>query len=143
MTGQRLCKLLSLQLMQSVPNRMQAGDGGGVHGVRGGVAAVFKKCNEPLTDPFNSSGRLGTAAGCTACAAVVRRGSVTVANAGDSRCVLCRGGAAVDLSSDHKPDLPEELERIEAVGWLKLKFHPKTCFAEPPWTRIARNRPVP
>jgi protein phosphatase 1G len=60
--------------------------------------------------------RLGTAAGCTACAAVVRRGSVTVANAGDSRCVLCRGGAAVDLSSDHKPDLPEELARIEEAG---------------------------
>jgi len=60
--------------------------------------------------------RLGTAAGCTAVAAVVQRGKVTVANAGDSRCVLCRGGTAVEMSSDHKPDLPEELARIEQVG---------------------------
>lgn len=59
--------------------------------------------------------RLGTAAGCTACAAVVRRGRLTVANAGDSRCVLCRGGAAIEMSSDHKPDLPEEMVRIEEV----------------------------
>jgi Protein phosphatase 2C len=46
---------------------------------------------------------------------VVRRGVLTVANAGDSRCVLCRGGTAVDMSSDHKPDLPEEAARIEEV----------------------------
>lgn len=47
---------------------------------------------------------------------MVQRGKVTVANAGDSRCVLCRGGTAVEMSSDHKPDLPEELARIEQVG---------------------------
>ena len=64
--------------------------------------------------------RLSTAAGCTACAAVVRRGVVTVANAGDSRCVLCRGGVAVDMSSDHKPDLPEEAARIEEVIDFRL-----------------------
>lgn len=59
--------------------------------------------------------RLGTAAGCTACAAVVRRGVLTVANAGDSRCVLSRGGSAVEMSYDHKPDLPKEMARIEVV----------------------------
>lgn len=48
-------------------------------------------------------------------AAVVRRGVLTVANAGDSRCVLSRGGVAVEMSSDHKPDLPEEMARIEEV----------------------------
>lgn len=60
--------------------------------------------------------RLGTAAGCTAVVAVVRRGVLTVANAGDSRCVLSRGGVAVEMSSDHKPDLPEEMARIEEAG---------------------------
>lgn len=40
-----------------------------------------------------------------------------VAHAGDSRAVLCRGGAAVQLTQDHKPvSVPEERRRIEAAG---------------------------
>jgi len=41
---------------------------------------------------------------------------VTVANLGDSRAVICRGGEAVPLSEDHKPDLPSERARIEEAG---------------------------
>lgn len=40
------------------------------------------------------------------------------ASTGDSRAVLCRGGEAVDLSRDHKPELPEEGGRIRAAGGL-------------------------
>ncbi|TVU00864.1 hypothetical protein EJB05_53712, partial [Eragrostis curvula] len=59
--------------------------------------------------------------GSTAVVAVVEDRRVVVANCGDSRAVLCRGGgggepAAVALTSDHKPDRPDELERIEAAG---------------------------
>jgi Protein phosphatase 2C len=61
---------------------------------------------------------------------VVRRGVLTVANAGDSRCVLCRGGAALDMSSDHKPDLPEEADRIEEVPGSK-------CCLLPVWRVLA------
>jgi protein phosphatase 1G len=39
-----------------------------------------------------------------------------VANAGDSRCVLGRGGLAVALSFDHKPENDEERRRIEHAG---------------------------
>jgi protein phosphatase 1G len=39
-----------------------------------------------------------------------------VANVGDSRCVLCRSGKAVDLSVDHKPEDAPERERIVAAG---------------------------
>jgi serine/threonine protein phosphatase PrpC len=39
-----------------------------------------------------------------------------VANAGDSRCVLSRGGKAVALSIDHKPENEEERRRIEKAG---------------------------
>jgi serine/threonine protein phosphatase PrpC len=39
-----------------------------------------------------------------------------IANAGDSRCVLGRGGKAVPLSFDHKPDDEVELKRIEKAG---------------------------
>lgn len=39
-----------------------------------------------------------------------------VANAGDSRCVLCRDGQAVELSLDHKPEDEPEMERIVKAG---------------------------
>jgi hypothetical protein len=39
-----------------------------------------------------------------------------VANAGDSRAVLARGGAAVALSEDHKPAAAGERARITAAG---------------------------
>lgn len=47
---------------------------------------------------------------------------IFVANAGDSRCVLCRDTEiraepeGVALSDDHKPELPGETARIEAAG---------------------------
>ncbi|KAL6616366.1 hypothetical protein ACP70R_038636 [Stipagrostis hirtigluma subsp. patula] len=54
--------------------------------------------------------------GSTAVVAVVSPTHIVVANAGDSRAVLSRGGAPVPLSVDHKPDRPDELARIEAAG---------------------------
>uniref|UniRef100_H2YEF5 protein-serine/threonine phosphatase n=1 Tax=Ciona savignyi TaxID=51511 RepID=H2YEF5_CIOSA len=40
-----------------------------------------------------------------------------VANAGDSRCVLCRkDGKALDMSNDHKPEDEIELKRITRAG---------------------------
>lgn len=39
-----------------------------------------------------------------------------IANAGDSRCCLGRGGKAFELSKDHKPDDEIELRRIEKAG---------------------------
>uniref|UniRef100_A0A1D1Z664 protein-serine/threonine phosphatase n=1 Tax=Anthurium amnicola TaxID=1678845 RepID=A0A1D1Z664_9ARAE len=62
------------------------------------------------------AGLLSQIVGSTAVVAVVGRDRVLVANCGDSRAVLSRGGRAVPLSSDHKPDRPDELARIEAAG---------------------------
>ncbi|KAK9279949.1 hypothetical protein L1049_013633 [Liquidambar formosana] len=56
------------------------------------------------------------AVGSTAVVAVVTPNKIIVANCGDSRAVLCRNGKAVPLSSDHKPDRPDELLRIQAAG---------------------------
>ena len=58
----------------------------------------------------------GSDSGCTACVALLRGDQLVVANAGDSRCVLCRGGTAVDLSVDHKPEDDSERNRIEKAG---------------------------
>ncbi|GAA0167601.1 protein phosphatase [Lithospermum erythrorhizon] len=56
------------------------------------------------------------AVGSTAVVAVVSPEKIVVSNCGDSRAVLCRNGVAIPLSSDHKPDRPDELARIEESG---------------------------
>ncbi|XP_028776218.1 protein phosphatase 2C 37 [Neltuma alba] len=56
------------------------------------------------------------AVGSTAVVAVVTPDKIIVSNCGDSRAVLCRNGVAVPLSSDHKPDRPDELLRVQAAG---------------------------
>lgn len=55
-------------------------------------------------------------AGCTAVVALLHRNHLYVANAGDSRAILCRNGKAVPLSFDHKPSHLTERERVVAAG---------------------------
>uniref|UniRef100_A0A7S3A355 PPM-type phosphatase domain-containing protein n=1 Tax=Rhodosorus marinus TaxID=101924 RepID=A0A7S3A355_9RHOD len=55
-------------------------------------------------------------AGCTAVVALVVDREIIVANAGDSKAVLCRGGKAIGLSFEHKPFNEIEKRRIEAAG---------------------------
>eukprot|EP00960_Hanusia_phi_P074635 768280-Hanusia_phi.AAC.4 len=60
-----------------------------------------------------------TCAGCTANVVILTAKEIFVANAGDSRSVLCRKGQAVPLSEDHKPNQPKERSRItSAGGWI-------------------------
>jgi protein phosphatase 1G len=54
--------------------------------------------------------------GCTACVALITENEIYCANSGDSRCVLSNDGRAIELSIDHKPDLPTEKARIERAG---------------------------
>lgn len=63
-----------------------------------------------------SDEREGWGSGTTACVAIVKAGVITVANVGDSRCVVCTEGIAKDLSVDHKPEAPEETARVEKAG---------------------------
>jgi serine/threonine protein phosphatase PrpC len=64
------------------------------------------------TDPVQIAKRVG----CTACVALITPTEIYCANAGDSRCVLCKTGIAEELSKDHKPDLETEKSRIEKAG---------------------------
>lgn len=103
-----------------------------------GVAMTnaFHRMDELLADPQNlrELQSLGTemmslksfyvhpnSVGCTAVLCCLRRHSIVVANAGDSRAVLCRNGKAIDMSEDHKPNLPTELARIERAGGCILE----------------------
>lgn len=59
--------------------------------------------------------------GCTACVCVIDENNkkIYVANAGDSRVVLCKQGKAYQMSIDHKPDLSYEKNRIyKGNGWV-------------------------
>jgi protein phosphatase 1G len=55
-------------------------------------------------------------AGCTAVVSLRVDDDLYVANAGDSRAVLCRMGVAIDLSLDHKPSQVREFQRITNAG---------------------------
>ncbi|CAD8157051.1 unnamed protein product [Paramecium octaurelia] len=55
-------------------------------------------------------------AGCTANVALFHKNTLYVANAGDSRSVLCRNNTNYDMSVDHKPDNYEEKQRIERAN---------------------------
>eukprot|EP00854_Cymbomonas_tetramitiformis_P016432 gene16432-19507_t len=54
--------------------------------------------------------------GAAAITALIRHGTLWIANAGDCRAVMSRDGAAVPLSEDHRPDRASERYRIESQG---------------------------
>lgn len=58
----------------------------------------------------------GVDSGCTAVVALIKGDDLYVANAGDSRCVLCKNGTAVEMSEDHKPEDELECARVEKAG---------------------------
>jgi len=111
--------------------------------VAGTLGAAFLRMDELLADPaclselrgLSDAGQGGHAklskwachpftVGCTAVVCCIRHGELIVANAGDCRAVLCRGGQAVNLSEDHKPDLPRESIRItRAGGWVEAEHY--------------------
>uniref|UniRef100_A0ACD5Z214 Uncharacterized protein n=1 Tax=Avena sativa TaxID=4498 RepID=A0ACD5Z214_AVESA len=55
-------------------------------------------------------------AGSTASTAILVGGRLVVANVGDSRAVVSKGGKAIAVSRDHKPDQTDERQRIEEAG---------------------------
>lgn len=58
----------------------------------------------------------GSDSGCTAVVALLRGNELYVANAGDSRCIVCRNGQAVEMSLDHKPEDEPEMARVVKAG---------------------------
>lgn len=60
-------------------------------------------------------------AGSTAVTVLIRDNKLYCANAGDSRGIASRKGQLIALSNDHKPNNPEEMERIyNAGGWVEF-----------------------
>jgi len=64
--------------------------------------------------------RARTEGGTTAVVALFKGLELYIANSGDSRAVLSKNHQATRVTTDHKPDLPEEKQRIEKTGgWVK------------------------
>lgn len=92
------------------------------------VEAAFHDGIATLDDAFLAEARAqelrcgSTAVQCLVHGQSVQEGlRLTVANVGDSRIVLCRGGRAVRLSDDHKPNRKDEKLRIERAGGTALQ----------------------
>lgn len=60
-------------------------------------------------------------AGTTAITVLIKDDKLFCANAGDSRAIGCKNGEVESLSFDHKPNNPDEMDRIyRAGGWVEL-----------------------
>ena len=73
----------------------------------------------PAKDPEANDINMRT--GCTACVMSIDETNKKIyfANAGDSRVVYCKNGKAEEGSTDHKPELDSEKNRIyKADGWI-------------------------
>lgn len=66
--------------------------------------------------PGMQSGDTAFTAGCTANVILITETHIYCANSGDARGVLSEKGKSLDLSKDHKPDLPAERSRVIAAG---------------------------
>jgi protein phosphatase 1L len=81
------------------------------------IAEAYKQTDQDYLKTEISQSR---DAGSTASTAVLVGDRLLVANVGDSRAVICRGGKAVALSTDHKPNRTDERQRIENAGGVVM-----------------------
>ncbi len=83
------------------------------------IAETFQQTDqEYLSTEFNESHMDATS---TACTWLVAGDDLLVANIGDSRAVICRGGEAVALSIDQTPNRTDERKRIEDAGGVVVE----------------------
>ncbi|CAK9192961.1 unnamed protein product [Sphagnum jensenii] len=81
------------------------------------ITEVYLKTDQDFLKDVKNQNR---DAGSTASTAVLVGDHLLVANVGDSRAVICKGGKAVALSTDHKPNQTDERQRIENAGGVVM-----------------------
>lgn len=80
------------------------------------IKAAYLRADREFITPKNSP-----QSGSTAATIILFGRRLFAANVGDSRVVLCRGGGqCVELTSDHKPNRPDEAARVRAAGGFIL-----------------------
>lgn len=125
--GEQVARFCELHLPSEIARRPS-------NDVPAALRTAFLRIDELLLDPRNlptlralssaSTPRRRTVdpmeTGCTACISCICRDKIFVANAGDCRAVLSRGGLAINMSEDHKPEQPTEFTRIADAGGCVL-----------------------
>ena len=94
--------------------------------LRSEIHAAFQQIDAEIIRHLQKTCDAETAkeAGATATILLARDDRLVVANVGDSRCVVSRGGRAVQLSVEHRlygsgPEVRAEVARVESVGgWV-------------------------
>lgn len=86
-----------------------------VQGIADALVDAFETMDEELRRE-----RLAEVQGTTMVVALVGTWHIGVASCGDSRGVLCRRNAAIRLTRDHKPHLPDEQARVRKQGGFVL-----------------------
>ncbi|KAF0926718.1 hypothetical protein E2562_027152 [Oryza meyeriana var. granulata] len=81
------------------------------------ISETYKKTDSEFLDAESHSHRDD---GSTASTAVLVGNHLYVANVGDSRAVISKGGKAIALSEDHKPNRSDERKRIESAGGVVM-----------------------
>ncbi|KAL6888668.1 hypothetical protein ACP4OV_009694 [Aristida adscensionis] len=79
-------------------------------------SAIAETYNHTDTEFLKADSSQTRDAGSTASTAIILGDRLLVANVGDSRAVVCKGGEAIAVSRDHKPDQSDERQRIENAG---------------------------
>ena len=99
--------------------------------VQGYLLLIYNSLWNAFSCPFQP----GNDSGCTAVVGLLRARTLYVANAGDSRCVVCRDGQAVEMSFDHKPGMSStpwgdrEARVLQFFGKTKTSFNKHTIKA--------------
>ena len=79
----------------------------------------IEQLREVIDPKEQENAKISMFTGCTANVLCIKDKKLYFANAGDSRSVIYKNGQAIAMSIDHKPELPNELKRIEkAGGWV-------------------------
>jgi len=112
--------------------------------VKGALIHAYERMDEMLADPSNLQELQAMSSttflssknvdpdkvGCTAVVCCARRDTLVIANAGDCRVVLCRRGRTINMTTDHKPNMPSERTRITKGGGVVVaqRAGPRTIY---------------
>lgn len=99
---------------QELPRYVLGSEEGWEGATKAALKDAFVKTDAAFVKATEGTERLD---GTTALVSIIMGSKLFVANAGDSRAILVqRGARVVPLSRDHKPSLPDELQRITGLG---------------------------
>jgi protein phosphatase 1L len=115
--GSGAAKYLKMNLFDNFVKQLES-----VADTKLAIAEAYKQTDQNWTE-HNQSRVVKSGSGSTACTVILVADHLLVANVGDSRAVICRGGNAVALSIDHKPNRADERQRIEDTGGVLMCDH--------------------